>query len=219
MLYLKIFGKSRSQRFFSLMFYSRNCIAFTSIFIIPIFIFHARYRSKFSFFVCWCPIVPAPLVRRLSFVYWIALHLGKKYQFSSHVWVYFWISTLLHWSVCLSTCQHHTIGWCQFSSLQSLSCVWLFVTPWIVALQASRSTANSQSLLKLMSIKLVMPSNHLILCCFLLLLKSFPASVSFQMSQLFSSGGQSIGVSGLTSVLPMNIQDWSPLGWTGWISL
>ena len=49
--------------------------------------------------------------------------------------------------------------------------------------------------------------------------QSFPASGSFQMSQLFVSGGQSIGVSASTSVLPMNTQDWSPLGWTGWISL
>ena len=50
-------------------------------------------------------------------------------------------------------------------------------------------------------------------------LQSFPASGSFQMSQLFTSGGQSIGVSASTSVLPMNTQDWSPLEWTGWISL
>ena len=50
-------------------------------------------------------------------------------------------------------------------------------------------------------------------------LKSFPTSGSFQMSQLFASGGQNTGVSVLTSVLPMNTQDWSPLGWTGWISL
>ena len=50
-------------------------------------------------------------------------------------------------------------------------------------------------------------------------LQSFPASGSFQMSQFFASGGQSIGVSASTSVLPMNIQDWSPSGWTGWISL
>ena len=50
-------------------------------------------------------------------------------------------------------------------------------------------------------------------------LQSFPASGSFQMSQLFASGGQSIGASALTSVLAMNIQDWFPLGWTGWISL
>ena len=49
--------------------------------------------------------------------------------------------------------------------------------------------------------------------------QSFPASGSFPMSQLFTSGGQSIGVSALASILPMNIQDWFPLGWTGWISL
>ena len=50
-------------------------------------------------------------------------------------------------------------------------------------------------------------------------LQSFPASGSFQMNQFFTSGGQSIGVSASTSVLPMNTKDWSPLGWTGWISL
>ena len=73
---------------------------------------------------------------------------------------------------------------------------------------------------KLMSVESVMPSNHLILCHPLLLLpKSFPASGSLQMSKLFASGGQSIGISTSTSVLPMNIQDWFPLGWTGWISL
>ena len=49
--------------------------------------------------------------------------------------------------------------------------------------------------------------------------QSFPASGSFPMSQLFTSGGQSIGASASASVLPMNTQDWSPLGWTGWISL
>ena len=67
--------------------------------------------------------------------------------------------------------------------------------------------------------ELVMPSNHIILCRPLLLSPSiFPAAGSFQMSQLFASGGQSTGASASTSVLPMNIQDWS-LGWTGWISL
>ena len=49
--------------------------------------------------------------------------------------------------------------------------------------------------------------------------QSFPASGSFHISQIFTSGGQSVGVSASTSVLPMNIQDWSPLGWTGWIYL
>ena len=66
----------------------------------------------------------------------------------------------------------------------------------------------------------LMPSNHLILCRPLLLLPSiFPSIRAFQMSQPFTSGGQSAGVSASTSVLPMNTQDWSPFGWTGWISL
>ena len=63
------------------------------------------------------------------------------------------------------------------------------------------------------------PTTSLSVVPFSSCLQSFPASGSFQMSQLFASGGQSIGVSALTSVLPMNIQDWFPLGWTGWISL
>ena len=94
------------------------------------------------------------------------------------------------------------------------------VTPWTAAHQASLSITNSWSLPRLMFIESVMPSNHLILCRPLLLLPSiFPASGSFLMSRLFTSGGQSIGVSASTSVLPMNIQDRFHLGWTGWISL
>ena len=105
-------------------------------------------------------------------------------------------------------------------SVQLLSHVRLFVIPWTAACQASLSFTSSWSLLKLMSIESVMSSNHLILCRPLLLLPSiFPASGSFQMSQLFASGGQSIGVSASASVLPMNIQDLFPLGWTEWISL
>ena len=74
--------------------------------------------------------------------------------------------------------------------------------------------------LQLLSIKSVMPSNHLILCRpFSSHLQSFPASGSFQMSQLFAASSQNIGVSASTSVLPMNTQDWFLLGWTGWISL
>ena len=106
------------------------------------------------------------------------------------------------------------------SLVQLLSRVWLFATPWIAACQASLSITNSRSLLKLIFIESVMPSSHLILCHPLLLLPpSLPASGSFPMSQLFASGGQSIGVSPSASVLPVNIQDWPPLGWTGWISL
>jgi len=108
----------------------------------------------------------------------------------------------------------------QLSSAQSLSRVWLFVTPRTAACQASLSITNSWSSPKPMSIESVMPSNHLILCHPLFLLPSiFPSIRVFQMSQLFTSGGQSIGVSASASDLPMNTQDWSPLGWTGWISL
>ena len=70
-----------------------------------------------------------------------------------------------------------------------------------------------------MSVESVMPSNHLFLCCPLSCPQYFPTSRSFHMSQLFALGGQNIGVSASTSVLPMNTQDCSRLGWTGWISL
>ena len=111
------------------------------------------------------------------------------------------------------------LGWMlQFSSVQSLSYVRLFVIPRTAACQASLSITNSWSLLKLMSIESVMPSDHLVLCHPLLFLPSiFPSIRVFQKSQFFASGGQSIGVS--ASVLPVNIQNRFPLGWTGWISL
>ena len=114
-------------------------------------------------------------------------------------------------------CQKGEVKNTQFSSVQSLSHVQLFTT---APRQACLSITSFQSLLKLMFIELVMPSNHHILCHPLLLLPSiFPASGSFQMSQFFASGAQSIGVSASTSVLPMNTQDWFPSGRTGWISL
>ena len=92
--------------------------------------------------------------------------------------------------------------------VQSLSRVRLFVTPWTAARQVSLSFSILWSLLRLMSIESVMPSNHLILCHLLLLLPSiFPSIRVFSVSQLFPSGGQSIGVSASASVLPMNIQD------------
>ena len=109
----------------------------------------------------------------------------------------------------------------NLSSVQSLSQIRLFVTPWTgEACQASLSITNSRSPPKPMSIESVMPSNHLILSRPLLLLPSiFPSIRVLQISPLFTSGGQNIGVSPSTSVLPMNTHDWSPLGWTGWISL
>ena len=107
-----------------------------------------------------------------------------------------------------------------FSSVQSLSHVWLFGTLWTAACQASLSIINSWGLFKLMSVELVMPTNHLILCYPLpLLLSIFPSIKVFSNESALCSAGQSTRVSVSTSVLPTNNQDWSPLGWTGWISL
>ena len=106
----------------------------------------------------------------------------------------------------------------KFSSVTQ--CVWLLVTPWTAACQASLSITNSWSWPKLMSIESVMPSNYLILCCPLLLLPSvFPSIGVFSSESVVHIFGQSIGVPASTSVLPMNIQDWFPLGLTGGISL
>ena len=103
--------------------------------------------------------------------------------------------------------------------VQSLSHVWLFATLWTVETQAPLFSTISQRLLKFMSIKSVMLSNHLILFCSLLLcLQSFPSSEPFAMSQLFTSGGQSLGASVSATALPMNIQDSFSLGLTGLIS-
>jgi len=108
----------------------------------------------------------------------------------------------------------------QFSSVQPLSRVRLFATPWITVCQATLSITNSQSLPKLMSIESVMPSSHLILCRLLLLLPPIPPSI-----RVFSNESTLCmrwpkywlwpilaKVSALASVLPMNTQDWSPLG-------
>ena len=126
---------------------------------------------------------------------------------------------LLHYRQILYQLSHQGSPVRWYSSVQSLSGVQLFATPWTVARQASLFITNSQSLLKLMSIESVMPSTPLILCRPLLRLQSFPASGSFPVSQVFASGGQSIGASVSASVLPMKIQGWFPLGWTGWMSL
>ena len=96
----------------------------------------------------------------------------------------------------------------SYSLVKLLSRIQLFVNPWTAAQLASLSITNSWSLLKLMSIKSVMPSNHLLLCHPLLLPPSiFPSIRVFSMSQFFISGSQSTGVSVSTSVLPVNIQD------------
>ena len=102
--------------------------------------------------------------------------------------------------------------------VQLLSRVWLFATPWTIECQVSLSFTISWSLLKL--IESMMPSNILSsIIPFSSCLQSFPAPESFLMSRLFASTGQSIGALLSASVLPMNIQDWFPLGLTGLISL
>ena len=109
---------------------------------------------------------------------------------------------------------------CSVISSVQFSRLWLFVTPWTAAARLpcpsptpgaySKSCPSSQWCHPTVSSSVVPFSSCL---------QSFPASGSFLMSQLFTSGGQSIGASASASVLPMNIPDWFPLGWTGWISL
>ena len=123
-------------------------------------------------------------------------------------WIWVWVN------------QGNGKGQGSLSSVQSCSRVQLFVTPWTGACQASLSITNSRSSPKLMFIESVMPSNHLIVCRPLLLLPSiFPSIRVFSNESVLHISGQSTRVSASASLLPMNTQDWSPLGWTGWISL
>ena len=108
----------------------------------------------------------------------------------------------------------------QLSSFQSLSHIRLFATPWTTYARllcpsaTPRACSNSCP-----SSWWYQPTISSSAVPFSSSLQSFPAPGSFPMSQFFASGGQSIGASASASVLPMNIQDWFPLGWTGWISL
>ena len=110
------------------------------------------------------------------------------------------------------------------TSLGCCSCCWpvtkSYLTPRTTACQALLSSTISRSLLKFISPESVMLSNHhMVFCLLLLCLRSFPASEFFLVIQLSTSSGHSIGTSTSTSVLPMNIQCWFPLGLTGLISL
>ena len=122
-------------------------------------------------------------------------------------------SQKLYYHGCLKYKQWKSLVYLYcFSSVQSLSHVRLFATPWIAARQASLSITNSWSLLKFMSIESVIQPSHPAISSsvvpFSSCPQSFPESGSFPMSQLFTSGGQRIGVSALTSILPLNIQDY-----------
>ena len=109
-----------------------------------------------------------------------------------------------------------------FSSVQLLSHVRLYATPWIAARQASVSITNPRSSLKLISVESVMPSCHFILCCYLFLLTPIPHNIRvfYNESTLRMRWPKfwSFSFTGV-SVLPLNTQNWSLLGWTGWISL
>ena len=115
--------------------------------------------------------------------------------------------------------NNHILGYFVFV-IQSLSHVWLCKpmnssTPGFPVLHCLVEFAQSH----VHWVSDAIQPSHPLLFPFLSCLQSFPASGSFPMSRLFTSGGQSIGVSASASVLPMNTQDWSPLGWSGWISL
>ena len=140
---------------------------------------------------------------------------------------FLWFSRLSHCTISLEWNVSSSINifcWLGLLVLQSVQFShWVVpnsANSWTAACQASLSITNSWNLLKLMSIKLVMPYNHLILCCPLLLLPSiFPSIRVFSNESVLPSGGQRIGALASASVLPMNIQDWYPLGLTGLISL
>ena len=106
------------------------------------------------------------------------------------------------------------------SSVQLLSRVWLFATPWIAAHQTSLSITNSWNSLKLTSIESVMPSSHLILCHPLFLLPPIPPSIRVFSDESALHMRWPKYWSFSFSIIPLkNTQDWSPLEWTGWISL
>ena len=159
-----------------------------SIFIIAFYSFRLR-EVLFHYTVSFVPILS-----NFSLLASLQLQILHLFQDSAHVY----ISLLLRLILIFSSVQ--------FSSVQLLSPVRLFATLWIAALQASLSITNSRSSLKVMSIESVMPWSHLILCSPLLLLLPIPPSIRvFPMSQLFTWGGQSIGVSALASVLPITL--------------
>ena len=130
----------------------------------------------------------------------------KQFHLHLRIWILLLLTRMFY--ICL---LYYLI-----SSVQSLSRVWLFATPWTTARQASLSITNSRSLL--LSIESVMPSNHLILCR-LLPPSIFPSIKVFSNESVLHIRWPNTGVSASASVLPMNIQEWFSLGWTGWISL
>ena len=135
-------------------------------------------------------------------------------QHNDNICMYYEVITTIN----LVNIHHHTQSVSQ--SVQLLSHVLLFVTPWITARQASLSITVSWSSLKLMSIESVMPSSHLTFCCPLLLLPPIPPSIRvFSSESTLHMRWPKYWISALASFLPKKSQGWSPPEWTGWISL
>ena len=169
---------------------------------------------------CWQLSVPAAFVEKAVFPLLNYFCIFIKTQLSMFIWFFF--CSLWSADLCVPLPVPHSLDYCQFSSVQSSrSVVSISLRPHEP--QHARPPCPSPT-----------PGVHPKPCAlcrwchptisssvvpFSSCPQSFPASGSFQMSRLFTSGGQSIGISASTSVLPVNTQDWSPLGWTDWISL
>ena len=151
--------------------------AFSFVIHFQWFLLKVKACEEDFFFCLWFPVISALFVWKLSLLHCIGFpHLSKNR------WLYLWeyISGFYNLFPCfVCSFTNITLFWLlyQFSSVQSLSHVWLFAIPWIAACPASLSITNSRSLFKLMSIEFVMPSSHLILCRPLLLLPPIPPSI------------------------------------------
>ena len=196
-----------------------------------------KQRKVFSAFICKTENFPCKILLWISTPYqrvlW-ALETEQKRSSPSQSWapvegadqMDWWLQLVIPSAGQIAVGTHGKATWCgsqgtlpRGKSVQSLSRVWLFATPWIAAHQASLSITSAQSSLRLTSIESVMPSISSSVIPFSSCPQSLPASESFPVSQLFTWGGQSTGVSALASFLPKKPQGWSPSKWTGWISL
>ena len=157
------------------------------------------FRLHFSYNQwCWATFLCLLVICISSLFFWVVF--VAEYWDAWAACIFWRLNFFVSFSVVINFSQFQRL---QFSSVQSLSRVRLFATPWITAHQASLSITNSRSSLRLMSIESVMPSSHLILCCPLLLLPPIPPIIRiFSNEPTLHMRWQSPGVSALASVLP-----------------